>query len=125
MLKDLKIHHVGVVVEKINDVANTLGKNIEFDERTIPFKDVFQKVKVLFLTIGSMKIELIEPLTLDSPIKQFLEKGGGMHHIAFETKNFDNDVKRLLDMKVKPLQKKSTVGFEDRQIFFFYMPSNN
>lgn len=124
MLKDLKIHHIGVVVNKINEVAKILENKIEFDERTIPFDDIFQKVKVMFLKIGSIKIELIEPSTTDSPIREFLEKGGGIHHIAFETKNFDEDIQKLLDMNVKPLQQKPTRGFEDRRIFFFYIPKS-
>lgn len=124
MIENVTIHHVGVVVKKINDVSNILENNFKFDEKSIPFDDIFQKVKVLFLTMGDLKIELIEPLTNDSPIKQFLEKGGGMHHIAFETKNFDKDIKKLLDLGSKPLQKEPTIGFEGRRIFFFYVPNS-
>lgn len=124
MLKNLKIHHIGIVVKKINEVSDVLETNLGFNEKSIPFEDIFQKVKVLFLSMGSIKIELIQPLTSDSPIQQFLEKGGGIHHIAFESEDFDIDLKKLLDVGAKPLQKEPTEGFEKRRIFFFYMPKS-
>ena len=38
------------------------------------------------LSVGGTKIELITPLTDDSPIKNFLERNpsGGIHHICYE-----------------------------------------
>jgi hypothetical protein len=36
-----------------------------------------------------MNIELIEPLGEDSPVSNALRKGGGLNHICYETKEFD------------------------------------
>ena len=124
MINGLKIHHIGVVVKQISEVSNILENTFEFDKKSIPFDDIFQKVKILFISIGNMQIELIEPLQNDSPVKKFLEKGGGVHHIAYETQNFDKDIKKLLDLGSKPLQEEPTLGFEGRRIFFFYMPKS-
>ena len=43
-------------------------------------------VKVIFVTLPNMQIELIEPAGPDSPIHTFLEKNpkGGQHHMCFE-----------------------------------------
>ena len=43
-------------------------------------------VKVVFIGASNGKIELLEPLDDDSPIKKFLERNpnGGLHHICFD-----------------------------------------
>ena len=43
-------------------------------------------VTVIFIDLPNTRIELLQPLGADSPIKGFLEKNpaGGMHHICFE-----------------------------------------
>jgi len=43
-------------------------------------------VTVVFIDTGNTKVELLEPLGDNSPIRAFLDKnpGGGMHHVCFE-----------------------------------------
>ncbi len=58
-----------------------------------PFDDPIQKVTVNFLAQADeevAQIELIAPLTEDSPIKSMLAKGsGGAYHLCFETNDLD------------------------------------
>jgi methylmalonyl-CoA/ethylmalonyl-CoA epimerase len=46
-------------------------------------------VTVVFVELDNTKVELLEPLGLDSPILSFLAKNpdGGMHHICYEVDN--------------------------------------
>jgi methylmalonyl-CoA/ethylmalonyl-CoA epimerase len=43
-------------------------------------------VTVVFVELPNSKIELLEPLGADSPVRGFLEKNpaGGMHHVCYE-----------------------------------------
>ena len=43
-------------------------------------------VTVVFVELNNTKVELLEPLGVDSPIAAFLERSpsGGMHHICYE-----------------------------------------
>jgi methylmalonyl-CoA epimerase len=43
-------------------------------------------VTVVFVELDNTKVELLEPLGADSPIRSFLEKSpsGGMHHVCYE-----------------------------------------
>ena len=43
-------------------------------------------VTVAFVELSNTKVELIQPLGEDSPIRGFLEKspGGGIHHVCYE-----------------------------------------
>jgi methylmalonyl-CoA/ethylmalonyl-CoA epimerase len=49
-----------------------------------------------FLPVPGTRIELVHPLEGAGPIQAFLEKrGGGLHHICFETDDIDGDMARL------------------------------
>ncbi len=71
----MKIHHIGIVVNNIQDSLGEFSKFIKFDETTIPTLIGSQKVKVCFMKLGELRIELIEPVGNDSPVLNFLEKG--------------------------------------------------
>jgi methylmalonyl-CoA/ethylmalonyl-CoA epimerase len=52
-----------------------------------------EKVKVAMLELEGTRIELMEPTSVDSPIKKFLnERGEGIHHIAITADDIEKDV---------------------------------
>jgi methylmalonyl-CoA epimerase len=89
------IHHIGIVVSDIqakSDIyVNTFGYTPESD--IIPENN--QKVIVQFLSLGETRIELIQPMDEDSPVYKFLQKGGIINHICYETDDVDEAVKYL------------------------------
>ena len=116
----MKIHHIGIVVKNIQESLGEFVNFIHFDETTIPTLIGSQKVNVCFMKLGEFRIELIEPVENDSPVKNFLEKGGGFNHICFEVENLsksiDEIVKRGGRLIVSPVE-----GFEGRQIAFVFL----
>jgi methylmalonyl-CoA/ethylmalonyl-CoA epimerase len=53
-------------------------------------------VAAALLTIGESEIELLQPLSPDSPVGKFLErKGEGLHHICFQTPDVDAELEEL------------------------------
>jgi len=53
-------------------------------------------VRAALLTIGQSEIELLEPLSAESPVGKFLErKGEGLHHICFQTPDVDAELEGL------------------------------
>ena len=113
----MKIHHIGIVVDNIQNSLGEFSKFIKFDEITIPTLVGSQKVNVCFMKLDTLKIELIEPIGNDSPVKTFLEKGGGFNHICFEvddlSKTIDEIIKEGGRLIVSPVE-----GFEGKQIAF-------
>ncbi len=90
MLK--KIHHVGVVVPNLEEAMkfwrDLLGLQVTKSET---IQD--QGVKAALLQVGASEIELLEPINPDNGVGKFLAKrGGGLHHLCFET----DDVEREL-----------------------------
>jgi methylmalonyl-CoA/ethylmalonyl-CoA epimerase len=113
----MKVHHIGIVVDNIQNSLGEFSKFIKFDEITIPTLVGSQKVNVCFMKIGELKIEFIEPINDESPVKKALEKGGGFNHICFEVDNLSEKINEIVKeggrLIVSPVE-----GFEGRQIAF-------
>jgi methylmalonyl-CoA/ethylmalonyl-CoA epimerase len=90
-----KIHHVGIAVHDLETALkfyrDTLGLHVHARDTV---QD--QGVTAALLTIGQSEIELLQPLSPDSPIGKFLErKGEGLHHICFQTPDVDAELETL------------------------------
>lgn len=93
-----KVDHIGIAVHSIEEALP-----FYMDILKLSFVGVeevqSQKVKVAFLQAGETKIELLEPMTDESPIAKFLQKKGeGIHHVAFGENDLLN---RLVELKTK------------------------
>jgi methylmalonyl-CoA/ethylmalonyl-CoA epimerase len=83
----MKIHHIGIATSEIGGAAemwdDLLGLRADHTEEVAG-----QKVRVCMLPLGESRLELLEPMSPDSPISKFLEKrGGGIHHIALSVED--------------------------------------
>lgn len=91
-----KLRHVGVAVPSLGPTTEMLSSLFGYRVISGPFDDPIQKVSVNFLTQSDQdiaEIELIAPLTDDSPIKSTLAKGGGAaYHLCFETSDIDKAI---------------------------------
>jgi methylmalonyl-CoA/ethylmalonyl-CoA epimerase len=88
-----KLLHVGVAVPSLDPTTEMLSTLFGYKVVSGPFDDPIQKVTVNFLAKGDSdvaEIELIAPLTEDSPIRSMLKKdGGGAYHFCFETSDME------------------------------------
>jgi len=122
MLK--KIDHIGIAVcslEKSLPVFQGLG--LEFlGTEEIPS----QKVKVAFFQVGDIRIELLEPTSTESPIAKFLEKRGeGLHHIAYESSDIEEDMRRFQASGFEFLDKEPRAGAHESRVSFLHPKSTN
>ena len=105
-----KIHHVGIAVHDLDEslkfYRDTLNLHVHAQEEV---ED--QGVKAALLTIGQSEIELLQPLSADSPIGKFLErKGEGLHHICFETPDVDAELEGVKQRDVPVIDQKPRKG---------------
>ena len=88
-----KLRHVGVAVPSLGPATEALADLFGYRVVSGPFDDPIQKVSVNFLTQSDQdvaEIELIAPLSDDSPIASMLRKsGGGAYHLCFETTDIE------------------------------------
>ncbi len=95
-----KIHHIGIAVhdleESLKFYRDTMGLHVHARDTV---QD--QGVTAALLTIGQSEIELLQPLSADSPVGKFLErKGEGLHHICFQTPDVDAELDKLKQKEV-------------------------
>lgn len=120
----MKLHHVGLVVPNIQDSLGELTKFLNFETITLPTLIGSQKVNVCFLQIGESYIELIEPASPDSPVINFVNKGGGFHHLCFEVKDIHKELDIFKEKGAKIIVE-PVKGFEDRIVAFVMLTMKN
>ena len=91
----MKIDHIAIAVNDVEASAKIYQKALGIDK--IEFETVESEgVKVAILPMENGRIELIQPTNDESPIKKFLDKKGqGLHHMALETDNIEDEVERM------------------------------
>jgi methylmalonyl-CoA/ethylmalonyl-CoA epimerase len=87
----MKLHHIGIASDDLK--SSILRHKATFNMHPISeiINDTVQRVKVVLLSSddGGMPIELIAPLTEDSPVAKALKKENRLYHICFEVDNID------------------------------------
>ena len=79
-------------------------------------------VRVVFFDLENTRIELLEPLGENSPLKAFLEKNprGAIHHICFEAQNLDSLHARLLEQQTPFASRGKAIGAHGNPVFFLH-----
>ena len=81
-----RLNHVGIATPSIEAAVALYRDRLGATVIGAPFDLPAQGVRVCFVDTPNSQIELLEPLSEDSPITRFLAKNpvGGQHHICFE-----------------------------------------
>ena len=123
MIKNLRFNHIGVAtrnIEKEFKIFQSLGY-AKCDEI---FEDPIQKIKGLFIKAENQPcMELLEGLTDDNPLKNHLLKGNKFYHIAYETKNIEEDLKDFVENKKAKIIVPITKATYFDKICFMVMPN--
>ncbi|MCD5323166.1 MULTISPECIES: methylmalonyl-CoA epimerase [Pontibacillus] len=120
-----KIAHIGIAVQNIEQTlpfyTDTLGLTLTHVETVES-----EGVKVAFLPIGETQIELLEPLSDDSSIAQFIKKKGeGIHHIAFEVSDIGDRLKQYRADGVPLLNEVPKKGAHNADVAFLHPKASN
>lgn len=94
----MKLHHIGKVVRDLKEAQKYYLDIFGLKPVDKPVIDPVQKVKVVKLSSGhglEVTIELIQPINKDSPVYQFSQRGGGLHHLCFEVEDINKAVGEL------------------------------
>ncbi len=121
-----KIDHIAIAVQNLESALETFRNVIGCSGEAIRIEEVAsEKVRVAFITVGETKIELLEPLSDESPIAKFIAKNGdGMHHIALQTDDINKETERLESLNIKPLSLPKE-GAGGKKIMFLHPQETN
>lgn len=113
--------HVGVAVRDLSAAERTyeaLGAEL-LGREDVPAEGV----RVSFLTLGGVRIELLEPLepNAEAGVARFVrERGGGVHHLAFDTEDLAQTLGSLGAQGIAPIGGGGRPGAEGRQVAFLH-----
>ena len=80
-----------------------------------------QGVRVAKLEIGDTHIELLEPLSAETPVGKFLaQRGPGLHHICLGVSDINAELSNLKDKEVRLIDKEPKIGAGGARIAFVH-----
>ena len=114
-----KIDHLGVAVDSIDEalaVYRALGISETHREEVSS-----QGVRTAFLPVGESSIELLEPLTPDSPVGKFLGKRGpGIHHVCFGVEDIEAALADLAAKGFRLIHRQPVTGASGKRVAFLH-----
>ncbi len=121
----MKIDHIGIATRELKEATavwrDALGLRVEFTEDIAE-----QGVRIAMLPIGETHIELLEPLTQESPVGKFLEKRGpGIHHIAIRVDDIEATLGQLKEKGARLIDEAPRIGAGGCLVAFIHPSSTN
>lgn len=120
-----KIEHIGIAVKSL-DVSVPLFEKLL---NTLCYKTeevASERVATAFFKTGESKIELVAGHGEGNAIEKYIEKRGeGIHHIAFEVENIEEEIKRLKAEGFSFVQDAPKDGADNKLVCFLHPKSAN
>ena len=92
----MRLHHVAYVCKNVEQKAEEFHRLLGYEIESLPIIDENQNVRISFLVHrDGSRLELLEPYGPNSPVRKFLEKGGGLYHLCFEVDDLDAALKQM------------------------------
>lgn len=120
-----KIEHIGIAVKSLEQ-SNDLFKKLFGKEHYKIEKVESEGVNTSFFMLGETKIELLQATNETSAISKFIEKKGeGIHHIAYEVDNIEQEMERLKLEGFELIHTQPKDGADNKKICFLHPKSTN
>ncbi len=124
-MKILKIDHVGIAVNSIDDGksfwSDILGLDFEGTETVSE-----QKVTTAFFPVGESEVELLQSTAPDGPVAKYIEKRGqGIQHVAFRVEDIDATLAELKEKGIKLIDQQPRIGAGGAKIAFLHPKATN
>lgn len=118
-----KLEHIGIAVKDLDASEALFTKLLGVP----PYKREEVKsegVITSFFLLGDVKFELLAATNPDSPIAKFIEKRGeGMHHLAFESDNIENELESRKAQDIELIHQNPKEGADNKMIAFLHPKS--
>src|SRR5215212_8705203 len=115
-----RIDHIGVAVEDLEAAIDlhtrAYGMEVVHRETVEP-----QGVEAVLLDVGENHVELLAPLSAETPVGRFLAKRGpGLHHVAYQVGDIDATLHALRVEGVRMIDETPRKGIRGAQVAFLH-----
>ncbi len=113
---DRTLDHVAIAVHSLEESASTYELLTGTTRSSV---DVLEEQGVRVVFVG--RVELLEPLAPDTTVGRFLERRGpGLHHVAFETGDLTEELRRLDAAGVRLIDSEPRAGAFGHHVAFVH-----
>jgi methylmalonyl-CoA/ethylmalonyl-CoA epimerase len=115
-----RIDHIGVAVEQLDAALELYRDNLELE---LAHREVVdeQGVEAVLLDVGENHVELLAPLSPDTPVGRFLAKNGpGLHHVAYQVDDIDGALGTLKAAGLKLIDEQPRTGIRGSRVAFLH-----
>jgi methylmalonyl-CoA/ethylmalonyl-CoA epimerase len=113
-----RVAHIGVAVSDL-EAALAIYRDILGLEPTSPI--TADGASIVSIKLDEIEVELMEPISPDSPVAKFIEKRGpGIHHICYRVPNLDRTLDECRRLGFQLIDDSPRPGAEGRRVAFIH-----
>ncbi|HEY8226967.1 MAG TPA: methylmalonyl-CoA epimerase [Pyrinomonadaceae bacterium] len=121
----MKLDHIGLATRQLDEGLalwrDALGLEVDATEEISE-----QGVRVAMLAIGDTHVELLEPLSPESPVGKFLSKRGpGIHHVAVAVEDIHASLADLKRRGARLIDETPRLGARGCLVAFIHPSATN
>ena len=119
-----RIDHIGVAVEALEPALELYAGTMQLEavHREVVAE---QGVEAVLLDVGENHVELLAPLSEDTPVGRFLAKQGpGLHHVAYQVTDIEAVLEQLRGAGVKLIDEQPRTGIRGSRVAFVHPRSS-
>lgn len=120
MIKLLNLDHVAIAVRNLD--AALADYNRKYGVTPIHREQVVEQgVEEALLAVGGSFIQLLQPLSPDTPVGRFIQKNGeGLHHVAYAVPNLETALAHLRQEGARLIDETPRLGGRGAKIAFVH-----
>ena len=120
-----KLHHVGMLVESIEESLSHYQKLFSSAQPTETFTIAAQGVSVAFLPIGTdVLLEFVEPDSENNTLWKLKRKGASFYHLGFLVDDFEVSREEFINTGFKLVSEFESEAFAGRRCAFLLSPGS-
>ena len=115
-----RIDHIGVAVA---DLESAIDLHTRAYGMPLVHRETIaeQGVEAVLLDVGESHVELLRPLSEESPVGRFLAKQGpGLHHVAYQVKDVDAALQTAREAGLRLIDEAPRTGIRGSQVAFLH-----
>ena len=116
----MRLDHIAIAVSNLEEALKFWQMSLGLANIGIEVVEE-QGVRVAKLEVGNTHIELLEPLSAESPVGKFIAKNGpGLHHMCLGVGDIDSNLKELKENGTRLINDEPKIGAGGARIAFVH-----
>jgi len=119
-----RVDHIGVAVE---DLDAAIALHVEAYGMAVAHREVVEEqgVEAVLLDVGENHVELLRPLSSETPVGRFLSKRGpGLHHVAYQVSDVQATLDTLRGSGLRLIDQAPRTGIRGSRVAFLHPDSS-